>query len=183
VSFQQLTDILQRLVEEEVPIRDLKSIFQALSKWAPSGQDSISLTEHVRAALKEKICYQLSEGKPALYVYQLDPEIEEMVRTSIRQGGSGAYLAMEPAMIQQVIDAAYAQIGQLPPTAQKPVILTDSDIRRFVKRLLEYSFPELSVLSYDQLSGQVNAYPLGVISLVQPGQLADQKREQLGAGA
>jgi type III secretion protein V len=101
-----------------------------------------------------------------LYVYQLDPEIEEMFRNSIRQSAAGAYLAMEPGAIQQVMDAAYAQIGQLPPTAQRPAILTDSDLRRFVKKLLDYNFPDVSVLSYDQLAPNVNIQPLGMISPV-----------------
>lgn len=183
ISLQQLTEILQRLVEEGVSIRDLKSIFQSLGRWASSSHETAALTEHVRAALKEKICYQLSGGQPALYVYQLDPEIEEMVRTSIRTEGSASYLSMEPSMIQQVIDAAYAQIGQLPVTAQKPVILTDNDIRRFVKRLLDFSFPDLSVISYDQLSTEVSTYPLGVIALLQPANLAGEQQAQLGAGS
>ena len=93
-----------------------------------------------------------------LYVYQLDPEIEEMFRNSIRQGPTGPYLAMEPAMIQEVIAAANAQFGKLPSSAQKPVILTDGEIRRFVRRLLEFNFPEVSALSYDQLSPQITAF-------------------------
>ena len=105
-----------------------------------------------------------------LYVYQLDPEIAEMFRNSLRRGPTGPYLAMQPEMIQQVIDAANAQFGKLPATAQKPVILTDGDIRRYVRRLLEYTFPEISAISYDQLSPQITAYPLGMIALVQPGQ-------------
>ena len=114
----QLTEILQRLVEEGVSIRDLKSIFQALAKWGNVDHEVAALTEHVRASLKEKICFQLAGGKAILYVYQLDPEIAEMFRNSLRHGPTGPYLAMEPAMIQQVIDAANAQFGNLPATAQ-----------------------------------------------------------------
>ena len=182
VSLQMLTEILQRLVEEAVSIRDLKTIFQALSEWARVEHDVLTLTEQVRVALKRKICYQLSEGKPLLYVYQLDPEIEEMFRNSVRQGAGGAYLAMDPPVIQQVMNAAQAQIGSLPPTAQRPAIITDSDIRRFVKRLLDYQFPEISVLSYDQLTPQITVQPLGVIALQPSPQLAGLPRQELGAG-
>jgi len=84
-------------------------------------------------------------------------------------------------MIQQIVDAANAQFGNLPPTAQKPVILTDGDIRRFVKRLLDYNFPDISAISYDQLSPQITAYPLGVLTLVQPGQATGQ-RQKLKSG-
>ena len=179
ISPLQLTEILQRLVEEGVSIRDLKSIFQALAKWGNVDHEVAALTEHVRGGLREKICFQLAGGKPILYVYQLDPEIAEMFRNSLRHGPAGPYLGMDPAMIQQVIDAANAQFGHLPPTAQKPVILTDADIRRYVRRLLEYSFPEVSAISYDQLPPHVTAYPLGMIALVQPGH--DARRQRLGA--
>jgi type III secretion protein V len=93
-------------------------------------------------ALKRKICYQISEGSQSLFVYQLVPEIEEMFRNSIRQSASGPYMTMDPGLIQQVMDAVQAQFGNLPPTAQTPVILTDSDIRRFVKKLLDFKFPD-----------------------------------------
>lgn len=171
ISSLQLTEILQRLVEEGVSIRDLKSVFQALARWGHVDQEVAALTEHVRAALKEKICHQLAGGKNVLYVYQLDPELAEMFRNSLRHGPSGPYMAMEPAMIQQVVDAANAQFGDLPATAQKPVVLCDGDIRRYVHRLLEYHFPDLSAISYDQLSPQITAHPLGVVALIAPGHL------------
>jgi type III secretion protein V len=183
VSVLHLTEILQRLVEEGVSIRDLKSIFQALAKWGNIDQEVAALTEHVRVSLKEKICFHLTGGKMVLYVYQLDPEIAEMFRNSLRHGAGGPYLAMEPAMIQRVMDAAGAQFGQLPPTAQKPVILCDGDIRRYVRRLLEHNFPDVSAISYDQLSSQVATYPLGLIGLTPAEQAARGVRQEIGAAA
>lgn len=172
VSLQQLTEILQRLLEEEVSIRDLKTIFQALSEWARTEHETAALTEHARSALRQKICYQVSDGRPTLFVYQLDLEVEEMFRNSIRQSASGPYLTMDPAMIQDVMAAAEQQIGSLPPTAQRPVILTDRDIRRFVKKLLDYKFPDVTVLSYDQLTPNINIQPLGSIAVVAAAPLA-----------
>jgi len=174
VSLQLLTDILRRLVEEEVSVRDLKTIFQTLCEWGRIEHDTLALTERVRAGLKRKICYQISQGRPLLFVYQLDPEIEEMFRNSIRQSASGAYLAMDPAMSREVMDAARAQIGNLPPGAQRPVIVTDGEIRRFVKKLLEFAIPEISVLSYDQLTPQINLQPLGMITPLARAQIAGQ---------
>src|SRR5262249_18298423 len=70
ISLQQLTDVLQRLVEEQVSIRDLKTILQCLSESGRVDSDILTLTESVRTALKRKICYSLSEGRPTLFVYQ-----------------------------------------------------------------------------------------------------------------
>ncbi len=172
VSLQTLTEILRRLVDEQVSIRDLKTILQTLCEWSRTEHEALNLTEHVRAGLKAKICYQISQGRPLLFIYRLDPEFEEMFRNSIRQSASGAYLAMDPAMSRQVMEAARAQIGDLPPGAQTPVIVTDGEIRRFVKRLLDYSIPDVTVLSYDQLTPQINLQPLGTISPAVAGQIA-----------
>jgi type III secretion protein V len=174
VSLQLVTDILRRLVEEEVSVRDLKTIFQTLCEWGRIEHDVLTLTEHVRAGLRRKICYQVSQGRPLLFVYQLDPEIEEMFRTSIRQSASGAYLAMDPAMSRQVMDAARAEIGNLPPGAQRPVIVTDGEIRRFVQRLMSFALPDVTVLSYDQLTPQINLQPLGMIAPPARAQIAEQ---------
>jgi type III secretion protein V len=176
VPIQRLTDVLQRLVEENVSIRDLKTILQSLSEIGRVESDIVALTEQVRTSLKRKICYQLSEGKPTLFVYQLDPEIEEAFRNAVRHAATGPYLSMDSAMIQQVLNAAHAQIGSLPATAQRPVILTDGDIRRFVKRLLEYNYPDIAVLQYEQLTPEITIQPLGYISL------ASATTHELGTG-
>ncbi|HVO62384.1 MAG TPA: type III secretion system export apparatus subunit SctV [Terriglobales bacterium] len=174
VSLQLLADIMRRLVEEEVSVRDLKTILQTLCEWGRVEHEALALTEQVRAGLKRRICYQISQGRPLLFVYQLDPEIEEMFRNSIRQSASGAYLAMDPALSKQVMDAARAEIGDLPPGAQRPVIVTDGEIRRFVKKLLDFAIPGVAVLSYDQLTPQINLQPLGMIALVARAQIAGQ---------
>ena len=144
----------------------------SLCDWGRVEHDALTLTEHVRVGLKKRICYQISQGRPLLFVYRLDPEFEEMFRNSIRQSAVGAYLAMDPEMSQQVMEAARAQIGNLPPGAQKPVIVTDSEIRRFVKKLIDFVVPEVTVLSYDQLTPQINLQPLGTIAPVVRPQIA-----------
>jgi len=168
VSLQQFADILQRLVEEEVSIRDLKTILQAIADAARTDRDTFSLTERVRVALRRKICYQLSDGKPMLFVYRLDPEVEDMFRNSVRQSSTGPYMSMDPSDIDRVVAAAKALFGNLPASAQRPVLLVDTDIRRFVKRLLDYSFPDVSVISYQELTPEIRVQPLGNLALVKP---------------
>src|SRR5262245_28839431 len=179
VSLQQLTEILQRLVEEGVSIRDLKAILQSLSEPGRTSQDSFALTEKVRASIKRKICYQLSEGRPTLYVYQLAPEIEEVFRNSIRQSSNGPYLTMDPENIKMVTRAVEAIMGKLPMTAQDPVIVADGEIRRFVKKLLDFQFPQVSVLSYDQLTPEISIQPLGFISWPVPTSIDEGQAGQL----
>jgi type III secretion protein V len=164
VSLQQLTEILQRLVEEEVSIRNLKAILQALSEWGRTERDTPVLVEYVRAALRDRICYQLTDGKPRLFVYTLDVEIEDVFRNSIRQNQSGAYLAMESNDIQRILEAVRSHIGNLPATAQRPVVLVDAELRRFVKKLIGRAVSDVQTISYDQLTPEINVQPLGTIA-------------------
>jgi len=163
VSLQQLTEILKLLAREEVSIRDLKTILQCLGEASRFEQDTVRLSERVRAALRRKICHALTDGKPLLFVYQLDLAFQELFRSSIRQDASGTYLAMDPQNIEKVIRAAQNTIGEMPATAQRPVIVVDKDIRRFVKRALEHDFSSLAVISYNELTPEVKVHSLGVI--------------------
>jgi type III secretion protein V len=163
VSLQQLTEVLQQLVDEEVSIRDLKTILQSLSQSNNTDRDVLALTERVRTGLRRRICYQLTEGKPRLFVYRLEPEVEDLFRSSVRQNANGPYFTMTPDDLRAVTTAVHAQIGNLPPTAQKPVILVDTDIRRPVRRALSRNFPDVQAIAYTELTPDIHVQPLGTI--------------------
>jgi len=163
ISYQVLTEVLRRLVEEHVSIRDLKSVLQSLSEVGRSITDPVELVEHVRSGMKRTISFKASEGKTTLFVYRLDAEFEDMFRNSIRYGPAGQQIQMESSMIQQIRASVQGVIGNLPATAQRPVILTDKDIRPFVFRLLQSHFPDLTVLSFDQISPQIRPQHLAFI--------------------
>ena len=165
VSPFQLTDILRRLVEEEISIRDLRSILQALAEWGQVENDTVMLTEYVRNALKRYISHKYTRGGNTLVVYLLDPQIEETVRSSIQHTQSGSYLALEPEITQEILTAVRNEVGNLPPTAQNPVILTTMEIRRYFRKLVELEFPHLAVLSYQELSPDMNIQPIARITL------------------
>ncbi|HCF61195.1 MAG TPA: EscV/YscV/HrcV family type III secretion system export apparatus protein [Myxococcales bacterium] len=166
VSVLKLTDILQRLVEEEMSVRDLRGILQSLAEWGQVEADSVMLTEHVRASMKRYISHKYTRGQNTLVVYLLDPQIEEAIRGAIKHTSAGSHLALEPDLAQEIISAVRHECGHLPPTAQRPVILTAMDVRRYVRKLLEYEFmPPFSVVSYQELSPELNIQPIARISL------------------
>ncbi len=165
VTVLKLTDILGRLVEEEISIRDLRGILQALAEQGQLEADSVMLTEHVRSALKRYVSHKYARGTNTLVVYLLDPQIEDAIRSSIKRTSAGTHLALEPDIAQEIVQAVKNECGHLPPTAQRPVILTSMDIRRYVRKLLEYEFnPPFSVVSYQELSPELNIQPVARIS-------------------
>lgn len=166
VNVLKLTDILGRLVEEEISIRDLRGILQAIAEQGQLEADSVMLTEHVRSAQKRYVSHKYARGTGTLVVYLLDPQIEDAVRSSIKRTSAGTHLALEPDIAQEIVQAVKNECGHLPPTAQRPVILTSMDIRRYVRKLLEYEFnPPFSVVSYQELSPELNIQPVARISI------------------
>jgi type III secretion protein V len=165
VPLQKLTEIFRRLVQEQVSIKDLRTIMESLSEWAQTEKDTVLLTEYVRSSLKRYISYKYSLGQTVLSVYLLDPEIEDMIRGAIKQTSAGSYLALDPDSVQLILHAMRGVIVPTPPGGQPPVLLTAIDVRRFTRKLIEGDFPELPVVSYQEIVPEVRIQPLGRIQL------------------
>ena len=162
VSPVLLTDVLKRLAEERVSLRPLPDILGALAEWAPLERDPVILTEHVRGALRRQIVAKYVGPSGVLVVYLLDPMIEETIRESIQRTATGSYLALEPALSRDIIQA----VGKtLVSGGGAPVILTSAEIRRHVRRLLETQHPELAVLSFQELTAETKLQPLGRVKV------------------
>ncbi|MBI2092537.1 MAG: type III secretion system export apparatus subunit SctV [Deltaproteobacteria bacterium] len=169
VTLLQLTEIFQRLVQEDIAVRDLKSVFSTLAQWGEIERDTLLLTEHVRAGLKRYITHKYAGSSNTLAVYLLDPDIEDMIRNAIRRTEKGNYLALEPDVTQEIIEAVGKEIAShpFPPGAKPPVILTTAEVRRYFRKIIELEFPQLSVLSYQELSENLRIQPIARVGLPQ----------------
>ncbi len=169
ITLMQLAEIFQRLVQEDVAIRDLKTIFATLAQWGEIERDTLILTEHVRAGLKRYITHKYAGAQNTLAVYLLDPEIEDLVKNSIRRTEKGNYLALEPEITQEIIEAVGKEIAShpFPPGARPPVILSTAEIRRYFRKIVELEFPQLSVLSYQELAENLRIQPIARVGLPQ----------------
>ncbi|MCA9672062.1 MAG: FHIPEP family type III secretion protein, partial [Myxococcales bacterium] len=164
VTIQTLTDVLRRLVEEGVSIRNLRDILQALAEHGGTEADPVVLTEHVRTALRRQLSYAFAPSG-ALRVLVLDPVIEDTVRESIQRTDKGSYLAMEPELSHDIIAAIGRELSALPSDEPLPVVLTNMEIRRYVRRLVELELPDLAVLSYGELEPTVQVQPLARVAV------------------
>lgn len=165
ITIHQFTDVLQRLVQEGISVRDTKTILDALSEWGRIEKDPVLLTEHIRAAMRRYISFRYANGSDTLFVYLLDPEIEDVIRGAIRRTQTGSFLSLDPTIAHDILDAIRREIADQPPTAQQPVIVTDMELRRFVRKMVEIEFPNLAVLSYQELTPELNIQPIGRISM------------------
>lgn len=162
---QRIAEVFQRMVQEQVSIRDLRGILEALIEWSAKEKDIIMLTEYVRGALKRQICYMHSRGQNMLPAILLDPPVEETIRKSVRQTSAGAFLSLDPDTSKRFLDAVTDAAGDYRKHSQKPVLLASMDIRRYVRRLIEGKHYNLMVLSYQELTPEISVQPLSRIRL------------------
>jgi type III secretion protein V len=165
LPIQKLAEILQRLVSEDISVRNLRTVLEALIEWGQKEKDSVLLTEYVRSSLKRHISYKYSSGQNILPSYLLAPNVEETVRGAIRQTSAGSYLALDPAISKKLVENIKKTVGDLSAAAQKPVLLTSMDIRRYLRKMIEQDLYDLPVLSYQELTQEINIQPLARIEL------------------
>ena len=165
IPLQKMTDIFKRLIQEQVSIKDLRTILESLSEYAQSEKDTVILTEYVRASLKRYISYKYSKGQTVLAVYLIDPEIEDMVRGGIKQTSAGSYLALDPDSVQLILQAIRTVVQPVPAGGTSPILLAAIDVRRFVRKLIEGEFPDYAVISYQEVVPEIRIQPLGRIQL------------------
>jgi len=165
VPVPRLTEIVRRLLGENISIRNMRTILEALATWATYENDTTYLTEYVRIALKDYIGHRFATQPGQLSAYLLDPQVEESIRGGIRQSASGTSLALDPDVKQALLDAFAAAFADRPEDAGDLCILTQMEVRWFVRNLLEYEYPRLSVVSYQELPASLKIVPAGRVTL------------------
>lgn len=163
IPLQKLGDLFKRLVQEQVSIRDLRTILEAIVVWAPKEKDQVMLSEYIRVALKRQISFKYCAGQNMLPAVLLDPNCEEKIRQSIRQTSSGAFLALDPQSVQRFLDEVRRVVGKRGDI--KTVIICSMDIRRYVRRLIEGEFYEVPVIDYQELTSDISVQPIDRIRI------------------
>jgi type III secretion protein V len=161
VSPTLLADVLRRLAEEGVSLRNLRDILGAMAEWAPLERDPVVLTEHVRASLRRAITFKHANASGVVGAFLLDPLIEDTIREAVHKTATGSYLALEPQISRDILAAIGRSLKDTVAGGPTPVILTIVEIRRYVRRLIENDHPRVAVLSYSELAPEAQVQPLG----------------------
>lgn len=166
VSLTTLTEVLRRLVEEGVSIRDLKLILEALAQIASSEKDPLNLTEFVRSQMRRPITHRLTGGRLELRVCLLEPEIEQTIRGAVSRTSAGSFLTLAPAAGRDIVEAVKRAMAIASASSlTHPVLLTQPDIRRFVRKLIETDLPTVNVVSYADLLPELHLRPAATATL------------------
>jgi flagellar biosynthesis protein FlhA len=150
VSISDLQKILMNLLKEGVPIRDMESILETLGDQGSNVKDTDMLTEYVRQRLKRTITRKYTDGT-SIKVISLDQGVENIILNSAKTSDHGTYLAIEPMMVQNIVEEVTLQIEKLKDLVQQPIILTSPIVRIYFKRLMDQFLPNLIVLSFNEI--------------------------------
>jgi type III secretion protein V len=164
IAVTLLADVLRRLAEERVNIRDLRAILEALALVGNVERDPLNLAEFVRSQLRRPLTYALTQGSRELSVVLLDAQIEEAVRSAVSRTPAGSFLTLAPAAARDVVSAIRNALPK-EPSETPLVVLTQPDIRRFVRKLLELDLRDVRVVSYAELLPEVAIRPVGRATL------------------
>ncbi|WP_245589036.1 flagellar biosynthesis protein FlhA [Desulfatirhabdium butyrativorans] len=140
--------VLQNLLMEQIPIRDLLTILETLADYAPMTKDIDVLTEYVRHALARTITRLYANQDGTLTVMGLDPQSENLVSRAIQQTSQGSFLALDPDAVQRLVGQMSAGIEKFAAQNLQPVLMCSSQIRIHLKRLIDRFIPNMVVLSY-----------------------------------
>ena len=158
-------DVLRRLLNEGVSVRDLRQILETLVEFGEAEKDTGMLTERVRISLKRQISYSFTNGTGVLPVYMFAPETEKLLQNNLRQTPTGVFFALPPEVAQQFTNTLQELEAQHSSNTVRPVILTGLELRRHVRRHLESTFGHIPVLSVQELTSTISLNPMGEIRL------------------
>lgn len=153
-TIQRITEVIQRLINERISVRNMKLIIETLAFWGPKEKDVLLLVEHTRAAMSRYISSKFSVNNK-LRVVILSSQYEDVFRAGIRTTSGGVFLNIDPHKAEELIDIFINHIENIKLSHKDYVLLTSMDIRRFVKRFIETKYKFIDVLSFSEISENI----------------------------
>jgi len=165
LSLGVVVKVLQNLLREQIPIRDILTILETLADWAPMTKDVDTLTEYVRQALARTITKLYKDPDGNIPLITLDQGVEKTIAAAIQQTEQGGFLALEPGLAQKIMKNITRNVEKLSSMNYQPIVLCSTQIRPYFKRFTERFMPDLVVLSYNEILNNVKIQSLGTVSI------------------
>lgn len=159
----EVQKVLQRLLDEQIPVNDLVTILETLADYGNTTKDAEALTEYVRQSLKRTLVKPHLDGNQALNVLTVHPETEEFIANSIQKSSAGSIPVLQPQVVTKIFDSINQQHQMLTMQGIPHVIMTSPKIRPAMKNLLAFNFPDMPVLSLNEVPNDVAIESHGMI--------------------
>lgn len=162
ISYGDFQKILSNLLKEGVPIKDMETILESISESTSASRDLDGMIEDIRVKLRRTITRKFCDSGQ-LKVIVLDAELEKSIISSMTKNNQGVYLALNPGMMQNIIAQIGEELKKFNDLGQSPIILTSQVLRVYVYRLLEQFYPNIYVLSFNEIANNVQIQAIGNI--------------------
>jgi flagellar biosynthesis protein FlhA len=161
----ELQKVMQNLLRERVPVRDLETILETLGDFAGRTKDLEILSEYTRHALSRTICKQYVDEKDKLTCVTLDPTVEDLINGHIERSDRGSTNTLPPQTAQQIVQQVAAKTQELTSTGRTATVLCGPNVRLALRRMIEGSLPHVAVLAYNEIVPEVTVEAVGLVGL------------------
>jgi type III secretion protein V len=166
LTLAQVTEVIKHLLRERTPVRDLRAILESLAKHSQNQKSPAALAELVRRDLRRLLCAKYSVGRQTLHYYAMQPDIERMIQEATVETASGPEVALPFSDQRRIIDAMEKTIDPRRHLVNDPVVLTAiPGVRRYLRQAMEFIFPEVVFLSFQELAPECVPNQVGIITL------------------
>lgn len=165
LSLSTLHKVLQSLLSERVPIRDLATIVETASDYASATKEPDVLAEYVRMALKRQITEQSKDDTRKVNVFTIDPALEQEMADSVQNTKQGLMLVLEPQLTQKLLEQVGKEVDKMQSVGLTPLCICSPNVRLALRRLVEASHPSLVVVSYNEITPDVEIVSTGMVRL------------------
>ncbi len=164
----EVQQVLQLLLREEVPVRQLSVILETLGDYAPRTKDPIWLTEYVRHRLARTLCTRLRDSENRLHVITLDPALEDRLAAGIEHGERGMFIRLSPQAVEKTCQLIADELPKLIRSHHPPVVLVSPQIRPGLKQMTAANIPHLHILSFNEITRDTKIDSVGIVTDAAP---------------
>ncbi|WP_025785031.1 flagellar biosynthesis protein FlhA [Sporosarcina sp. D27] len=165
LSVGEIQKVLAKLLSEHVSIRNLPIIFETLADSSKYTADVDLLTEYARQSLARQITEQYTPQGQALKVMTVSGKVEKLIADSVQQTEQGNYLTIDPQNSQAILESIASEVERVALLDQSPVILCSPAVRMYLRQITERYFPQIPILSYNELEASVEVQSVGVVDV------------------
>ena len=165
LTIGELQKVLQNLLKEKVPIKDIVTIMESLADNSKNTRDLETLTEYVRFSLARTICNQVVNESRAITVVTLDPSIEEVIANNTQKSVQGSFPTVDPDTTTRILTGIKNTVESVYFYNNQPIILVSPNIRAVFRKLIEMVFPHIMVISLNEVPNDVQINSEGVVKI------------------
>mgnify|MGYP003131801018 FL=1 len=183
----ELQKIMQSLLRERVPIRDMECVLETLADWGTKTKDLDVLVEYVRNGLRRTICAQYAspddEGNLRLLCVTLDPNLEDQINAYIDRNAQGTTMNMPARVAREIAGKVSDGLGQVTMHGGLPVVIASPQVRSAVWQIIEPHVPAVAVLGYNEIVPGIDVQSLALIEPIGQEQPQGARQQPMNAAA